>query len=208
MPGLVSPVGYKSYMTLQEHNAKIVRQITELAENDKPLFEAVGSITAMRNRRIFNDGKNSNGGKIGAYSTKRMLATQKQFLTKNSFKPTMVKQKNGKSRPLFLKFPNSKKAVPVMVLEGGYKEFRQLNGRPTNTVNLNLYGLVRSDFTTFQPVSKNKFISGPFRDENQKKLLGLQRKYGSPIALHTKEERAEMLRIMLEQTMKILRGNA
>jgi hypothetical protein len=190
-------------MTLQEHNEKILKGLSALVSQNEPLYKGVTTMNVDRQKRIFDEGKNSAGGKIGSYSTKLMLATKGQFVSKTAFKPTMIKQKNGKSKMLFIKFPNAKKAVPVMALPGGYKQFKSINGRRSDFVNLHLYGNLRSDFPKVAKLSVNQYITGPFKPENQTKLSALQKKYGS-IAQHTKEERARLLDIILKETIATL----
>lgn len=192
-------------MTLQEHNAKIAKQLAELTSQNKPLYLGVTTMNKDRQVRIFEKGLNSEGRKIGSYSTKVMLATKSQFPKGAAFKPSLIKQKNGKSRPLFLKFPKASKAVPVMVIEGGYKEFRAINGRQNSFVDLTLYGNLKRDTLKTAKLNQHQFITGPFGNESQKKLSGLQRKYGAGIAQHTPEERKKLLEIVLKETMEILK---
>lgn len=111
-------------------------------------------------QRIFNRGADSSETKIGTYSTKLMLSTKDQFIKKSAFKQSLEEQtrfnktklgqrkKIGSSGdlkkvvkvPVWIKFPNASKAVPVMIIEGGYAEFRRLNGAESGFVNLQFTG--------------------------------------------------------------------
>src|SRR5690606_9970780 len=101
-----------------------------------------GELLATIKNRITRDGKNSSGQQIGHYSTKPMYATAEQFDKKSSFKP------GGKAQQKTLVFSVSnrkKKKVNVksdfrpyssMYLPGGYKELRNIQGKPVDKVNL------------------------------------------------------------------------
>jgi hypothetical protein len=140
------------------------------------------------------------------YSTKPMLATASMFNRKSQFKPTEVattlgrdeegklikggartkkgnvKKSSTEARFKWVKFPGASKAVPVMELEGGYKELRSLNGLQTGHVDLTFSGrelqnikVLRSDQNSL------KFTAsiGATNEENKKKLSGQHQRYGN-----------------------------
>jgi hypothetical protein len=132
----------------------------------KPFYEATNEVIIMQEDRIFNKGTDYNGSAIGTYSTKPMLATKKQFPQTSKFKPTVISSaislnsnivtkkksvrrgKTSKANWLWIKFPKASKAVPIMLLQGGYAEFKVLNNRAPagNKVNLELFGRFRRGF--------------------------------------------------------------
>lgn len=147
-------------------------------QNSKTEFQlAVYETLRMADKRIFDQGKDGNGGNIGSYSTKPMLATKSQFRMASKFKPTIAKSsigfatniktkkvktvkvkgaKNSPSSWLWIKFPKAKKAVPVMILEGGYKQFKGLNNLESGFVNLQFNKFFRRAFLTRAfPISIN-----------------------------------------------------
>lgn len=148
------------------------------------------------------------------YSTNFMLATESQFNRKSAFKATEVattlgrdengklvkggvrnskgeinKRKTGK-RLLFIKFPGASKAVPVMLLPGGYKQLRELNGLPSNNVDLTFSGRM---FQNIKVLNKEKsglkFTSliGATNQENRDKIRGHRQHYGNFLAPNRKE---------------------
>lgn len=84
---------------------------------------------ARHHARIFEDGKNANGGPIGQYSTEPTYVNPA-----NSPRTFPTRGKGGQS-----KFKNGKPHA-TRYFPDGYKGFRSINGRPTNVVNLKLSG--------------------------------------------------------------------
>lgn len=137
---------------------------------DKELRVIASTTKAEVMWRVFNVGRGTNGRRIGSYSTKQMLATKSQFVKKSAFRQTKIKTtsvvyssslktkslkaKKGRAlnRPLWIKFKNASKAVPVMVLPNGYKEFRQIQGRESSYVNLQLSGKLKSSMV-MEPIT-------------------------------------------------------
>jgi hypothetical protein len=149
------------------------------------------------------------GVKGKQYSTKEMLATASQFNRKQGFKPTEIEfteigrigQRNQvaggfrqpgtgrvdrkgaerKKRWLWIKFKGAKKAVPVMVLPGGYKQLRQLNGLQTGYVDLTFSGRMFQNIKLLAPINKRtKFTAfiGATDKENRDKVRGLSIRFG------------------------------
>ncbi len=56
-------------MTTEELIAKQKRIFQQIVEKDAPLRLAAASTLAMQAKRIFQDGKNSDSGNIGAYNS-------------------------------------------------------------------------------------------------------------------------------------------
>lgn len=168
---------------------------------------ALNALALVKNRII-----DQRQGIAGAkYSTKEMLATKDQFVVKSAFKITKVEDyvikkdrkgrrvesKSGRSyktkkvkRPLWIKFPNASKAVPVMLLKNGYKEFREIQGRPGDHVNLSLTGMMWKA-TTIVARSNNGAtwitIIGGLDKEAQDKLSWMTQHYGQFLAVEPDE---------------------
>jgi len=122
-------------MTLAQQIESLERKKQMLISGrDKALRVAALDTTAAVSMRIFTSG-GAQRGRIGSYSTRPIFATQSQFVKKAAFK------KDG-----FIRFPGSSGATPIMNLPGGYKQLRAIQGRPTNTVNLDYSGATRKDF--------------------------------------------------------------
>jgi hypothetical protein len=144
---------------------------------------------------------------IGSYSTKPMLAGRSAFegLNKAAFKPTQVSSSSvstrvTSSRDLWLALPNKKtgkknKALPIMIIEGGYKEFKALVGRKNSTVNFYLRGRLQTDFATSFKRSGSKWITGLKNRENSLKHDGLVKKIRCCMfGIFTTDERRYMVR--------------
>lgn len=102
------------------------------------------------------------GGEV--YSSRPSLVTQSVFLQKDKFKPDVVgetlgrdaegklvkggvrtkkgsiKKSETEKRYRYVKFPKASKAVPVMTLQNGYKELRDIQGLQTAKVDLTYSG--------------------------------------------------------------------
>lgn len=157
-------------------------KVTGVGKNQM-LREIATTIYGNISHRVHNEGKAVDGSPIGKYSTKLMLATKNQFKNKSKFKQSVIesqsvsyketkkglKAKKGKKKkePLWIKFPKSKKAVPVMMIEGGYRDFRNIQGMDAMNVNLNYFGNLRKDFG-FQAQGKDYVIG--FKSEYGTKL--------------------------------------
>lgn len=180
-------------MTVEQYIAKLNRQIEAIERNDKALLLAASSVHGKMVTRIFEDGLDSNGNKIGNYSTKEMLATETQFDKKSKFKQTIGKTKTGKPKPLWLLFPRAKKkgkkAVPVMRISGGYKTFREMQGKESGFVNLRYRGTLRSDFTGSLSKRGRTYVSGTKNKANTPKIDGAEKRFNAVIFRLTKEER-------------------
>ena len=151
---------YKS--NLQSVVKDLEKKLGKVQDDNKIIREIATTIQAEVAFRVFNKGIATKYGYIGNYSTKEMLATRSQFTRKSAFKQSMVltnrinyssniktrqlkaSKGNQQKRPLWIKFPKAKKAVPVMVLPGGYKQLRSIQGKYSNTVNLQYSGKLKS----------------------------------------------------------------
>lgn len=97
----------------------------------------LGSIT----RRVHNDGEDVTLASIGSYSTKPTLIGEKSFITKTA--ANKVFGSKAKRQALdWVTYKNRHLAI----LQGGYKQIRQLEGRETSKVNLFRTGKLRTDF--------------------------------------------------------------
>jgi glutamate synthase domain-containing protein 1 len=157
-------------MTLEEYNNNLrnLAARTEERLTERVVVVAATRMLASMQNRIFRDGQDSNGNRIGSYSTTPYYATQKQFVKKSAFKPA---GKTGKG-----KF-KSGQAHKAMFLKDGYKEFRDIQGRTTAEVNLQLKGDLKLSYA-LQAKDKEALIG--FNDEKQSlKRKGLEEHFKS-----------------------------
>ena len=194
-------------MTIKEYQKKLDKRLSEISLSNTEIKECLNDAHADYVRRIFVNGRNGNLQKIGQYSTKTMLAGKSAFegLRVGAFKQTKIKStsviyssniktrkvsaKKGETieRDLWLALPNKKtgkknKALPIMVIEGGYKKYRQLVGRKSDFVNLNLRGRLFTELANkgrlhFTKSKATSMVTG----ENAKKVEGAIDKYGKTV---------------------------
>jgi hypothetical protein len=149
---------------------------------------ALNAIALIKNR-IIDKGEGINGA---SYSTKPMLATREQFVVKSAFKQTKVASgKKGKKHGLWIKFPNASKAVPVMELPNGYKQFREIQGREGSHVNLSYSGKMWQAVTIVARMHTDTTYAttiGGNNAESQNKLRWMTDKYGPFLTLVPEEE--------------------
>lgn len=144
--------------------------------------DAVGNMGV----RIFEEGKNANGGTIGKYKS------NKDLYVSDSKSP---RAGNHKGKP---NEEGKSKTIKTTYYES-YESFRKQQGRESGFVNLRLFGRLMSDFfnapvsdkvpTEAQPIKAGEFqYYTRVRDENIGKMQGAENKYGR-IFSHTKQER-------------------
>lgn len=114
-------------MTPQEHLAKMKELLERSKRNvvKQAMVPAGNEMLAEIKNRIQVDGKKTDGGQIGQYSTRPGYFSRDQFVKKGSFKPV------GKT---------GNKTKSTMFLPAGYKQFRDIQGRPTDKINETLSG--------------------------------------------------------------------
>jgi hypothetical protein len=180
-------------------------QLTErLNEIAKKLDEAVPEVALVQSftelqadflQRVFVDGTASDGSKIGDYSTKPEYFTKNQFVKTAAFK---AQGKNGDT-----KFKTVTRPRTSMYLKGGYKEFRDVQGRPTNTVNLDLSGSLKRAYRVFK--FGDSVLFGQNDTEEHKKIEGLTDRFGEWQSL-TQEE-IDNLKATIPEQIAIILGN-
>lgn len=180
-------------MTQTQFEKKIKDKLASLKVAEFILPFAVTANTEM-SERIFEDGKNASNAKIGNYSTEEMYASQNKFNNKGSFRP---KGKSGKSK---FKNGNTHKS---MFLKNGYRELRKLQGYQSSFVNLQYTGDLMTDFTKVKPVGE-KVIVSVSRGINDKKIQGLEDRYGKNVFRHTKEEKKKFTDSVTKALIKYL----
>ncbi len=183
-------------MTVAELIAKRRKQLQEIVEKNIPFKTAVLSTVDRQSKRIFINGENSAGGKIGQYDTNReMYLNPKTTFAGSKLKPT--KGKTGEHT-----FKNGKEHQTTFV--NNYKEFRNRIGRRIDFVNLNLSNDLKSDFDSgLKKVNQNEYIVSVKRGNNANKLQGLEEKYGNIFNL-TQGEKTRFNEVLQLELKKIL----
>lgn len=106
--------------------------------------EVIGTYFGEYVSRIFNEGKASDKTPIGQYSTKPMLVGAKSFMNKTKanafFSSEKAKNKKNKGDSGWRTIKTEQGFERLKLIEGGYKEFRALNGFQTSEVDLTFRG--------------------------------------------------------------------
>lgn len=137
---------------------------------DSILVPASNALLANIKNRVIREGKNTNEGKIGNYSTKPAYYTKDQFIQKSKFKGV---GKNGGT-----KYADGQ-SHRSMYLPQGYKQLRDIQGRETATVNQEYTGSFMKSYEMV--VSKGEIILGLTSQRSKKIKQGLEKKYGKTL---------------------------
>jgi len=145
-------------MTTEEYIAKQHAKLAQLATG-KPIAIAAQDTHVKMVERIFEDGKAANGSKHKYNDSDPLYVNPK-----NSPKNFPKKGKDGKT-----KFKNGKDHKTGYF--DSYKDFRQSIGRETGFVNLNLFGILQSDFAKGVVKLDNlKYVSTVTNEANKVKI--------------------------------------
>lgn len=196
-------------MTTEEYIAKQRKAFNEIIEKDKPLQIAAKTVVAAQATRIFVEGKNSQGSLIGksGYNDNKEIYVNPSTSPGKKFKPAgkpfefgrtkAGKIKNVRSTSRLTKEKGEERASAKAHKTrwfSSYKDYRNTIGRRTDVVDWFLSGDLKSDFSNSKTnpaprkVNNHEYVSGLKRDENIKKLEGLEDKYGE-VTKHTKGEK-------------------
>jgi hypothetical protein len=127
-------------MTTEEFRTKLT-ELSDISAQGIIVPAANGLLARVKNR-IQLDGQNSNGSSIGAYSSKEGYYSKQQFDKKGSFKAI------GKT---------GKKTKSTMYIATGYKGLREIQGKPTGSVNETYTGSTMLAYQ-MQPISNGAVI--------------------------------------------------
>lgn len=162
---------------LAEQIAKATSEI--IREQQQIVVEAMLEFNADLKTRIFLDGQDNGGQKIGSYSTEPYYASLKQRQVKTS--RLRGQGKNSKDP----KFKNGKPRKS-MYLQGGYSEFRQVVGRQNAYVDLDLTGQLRESIGLGS--TEGNVVVGIRSELEAKKAEGNEKRFGKVIFAPTEEE--------------------
>lgn len=127
---------------LQENITKSVQKV--LLAQTQAVNEGMLELEANLKERIFYNGQDNAGGKIGGYSTKPMYASVNGTSQVRSSSLKARGKNATKGQRNQDTFANGKKRKS-MYLPGGYSEYRKVVGRQNSTVDLNLTGSLQKD---------------------------------------------------------------
>lgn len=166
-------------MDIKEHLERL-KDLAHTASAEAALeirIPAANRLLANTKNRIINEGKATDGSRIGNYSTRPLYASKKSFVKKGAFKP------QGKTG--VAKFSNGK-ARKSMYLPGGYAQFRQIQGREAGFVNAELSGDLMLSYVS-APQQNADIVQGLNTELSVRKRAGLERRF-KPFLASTKDE--------------------
>jgi hypothetical protein len=188
-------------MTVADYQNVLRNQIKNL-KSDKIMKLAVYSVNQKRIERIFQDGKTSQGIRIGEYNSTTPVYIRPEDAPKAvklGGKPQAIKGKRYKNKT-GVTFKSTEKN-PETAYYPSYKAFRKAMGRETGFVNIRLNNRLQSDLanSTISKATTNLADNKPIKVDNHRyivtlknqenidKIQFLEKKYGSIIDL-TKTE--------------------
>lgn len=201
---------------LQAYNNKL-RFLVERAKDkalERIIVPPANKLLATIKNRVQRKGENTSGGKIGNYSTKPMYASRDQFDKKSSFKPVTKKYISTDAKaPKTVKGRNVLGTIysekgKTMYLQQGYKELRDVQGKPTDKVNLTYRGDLMNSYQ--QVVEQNAVVQGLTLESEKKKREGLEKRFGGQLLHPQKQEietyRKDVTEIAKTESVKIMKG--
>jgi hypothetical protein len=132
--------------------------------------------SALHKKRIFDEGKRTDGTDIGEYSTEEGYYSKDRFIRKAAFKP---RGKRGFKGERIVadgdNFRVEKKIPKTMYLADGYSEFRSIQGRKVNKINLKYSGSLEGNLTVLK--DGNDVLYGTTDQTESDKFNALQEEY-------------------------------
>lgn len=207
---------------LKKYNDKLRELIEKSKEKalERIIVPPANKLLATVKNRIQRKGENSSGNQIGQYSTNPMYASVDQFDKRSAFKPgqkatvTSYRSTQLKINPKTLKVKKgktnyetiNKEKMKTMYLQDGYKQLRDVQGKPTDKVNLTYRGDLMNSYQ--QQIANGAVIQGLTLETEKKKREGLEKRFGGKILSPKKEEveayRKEVTEIAKTEVIKIL----
>ena len=182
------------YNSVKEYIEALGKRIDALKAG-VPLSIAAVVIHGSQARRIFFLGEKSDGDPIGEYNDTEELYVS-PWLTPIKLKTT---GKHGEDT-----FKSGKKHLTTYY--DSYEDLRERQGRESGFLNLDLWGILRSDFTaSIKQINAGEWHSF-LSDKNIDKADGNEKRFGAIFKL-TKDERNDFKERMQLEYTKIMKGD-
>lgn len=167
---------------------QLVPKLKNASINSAMLRTIATDLRASNLRRIHNEGLAVDETSIGSYSTKPILAGSKSFRTKTGSNRAFSKEIMANSEWKTIKRGN--KNYRLMVIQGGYKDIRALDGDETNYVNLQR---TRRLFKSLKMVQEGvDWLIGFADDYGRSVSEGQEKKWGKKIWGVTKSDERQI----------------
>jgi len=187
------------YKGIDKYIKQLQKEITGMkAATDESMRVAVRVSHNNTVIRIFEAGGASNGSEIGQYSSSPTLVGSSSFKTKraaNKIFGSKAKRAEQEWRKV--------QGHNLVLLPGGYKEIRKLEGLETSFVNLRFTNNLQSDFrSAIQKLKPNRYVTGTNRKENGEKREWLEEHFGKEIFAPTEKESDIFVEVMNREMIK------
>ena len=178
-------------MTFDEYNIKLENVMHSLSSNPNgEIMLKIGEdALVMIRQRILTSGINAEGAKYAPYSNKPMLSGCKNFIQAADCEK-LVGSKDKRRNLKWATIQRNGKNYRLFYIPGGYKQFRELQGRQTGFVDFSFSGDMWRDITIVSNTSEHnagKVKIGAKREENDEKLAGNTKRRGDILKLSTEE---------------------
>jgi hypothetical protein len=179
---------------LNQAITKITGKLKQINNRELNSTLKVAAITTQGNimRRVFNDGKATQGGFIGSYSTKPLAVGRKSFTRQSSWNQVFAAKKYAWTT-IRGKKTKAGKPVRLKVLPGGYKQLRSIQGKDVSTVNLDYSGKLKGSMIV--EAIPFGYVVG-FLPYGAKLSQYQEQKWNKPIFYPSKYEKAVITKII------------
>lgn len=178
-------------MTAQQFKDRLLKIAEQIKTDNIPFKIGTYTVVAEQAKRIFSEGKNTDGKKAQYNKT-----TPLYLNPATTFNGGKLGEPVGKNGDKVFKSGIKKGQPHKTVYLESYYDYREKIGRETEFVNWELSGDLKLDFENPQgnvptpiKVSENEYLSGLKRSENIKKREGLENKYGRIFFLSEEEKK-------------------
>ena len=193
-------------ITPQEFADKLKKALLIIKETDPPLRLAAYDTLGKQSKRIFTQGRLTDGSQIGQYNS----TTPLYLNPAKTFNASMLGPPKGKTGRTKFESGKKKGQDHKTIYVESYKAYRQKIGRETAYVNLELSGDMRSDYEnpqngvpTPEKLNTHEYLSIMKREINRKKASGQQARYGEVFFL-TRNEKNNFFAIAAFQLRRLL----
>lgn len=179
-------------ITLQKFAQKLkdMQGIAAKQVRDRVLITAAIAMEGAMKHRIFDNGLATDETSINnQYSSKPRKFVRDDFAKPSAFSPNTTAKRKGVT-------------VPAMQLERGYEQFRQIQGRQTNFVDLRLSGSLMFSIKTVQ--QDEQVIIAITSQERSQIARALEDLYGIDIFLPSRSDKAEFQDAILKEIKYLL----
>lgn len=172
---------------------------------DVAVVQSMTELQANFLKRVFVEGLDSQNSELGNYSEKPNYFSKEQFVRKSAFKGQGQRGFKGEriKEVSAGQFKVVKSEVKTMYLKNGYKELRQIQGRPTDKVNLDYSGSLKNAYRVFK--FGEAVVFGQNDTFEHKKIEGLTDRFSEFQTLTDFE--VEQLKNDLAEEVKIIIAN-